>query len=359
MDLAIASLVSLCSSGGICYLTYHLLKQNTQFKGLNEAKLYSPSSLISEFQNPRKKDTFSQRKADPNEYVTNAFVEGYVYCREPIRSHVNRRANLAYSLIYKQEIREKNPLLEVLNVHLNESVEKHVNAPLYFQLKDAHTPQYCLVHRNLEVDASTAVQKIGESQEMKPFKVFENLVDTIGRIFGQVNYNTRSLLSLKGISIGMSETEFGIKIGSALTVYGQFIYNMKDKSLRIDSPLYFLKDRGMLLNIIKEKIGNLQGGIIFLLAAFAISTAYLVTKGRIYLQERREKQLYKYNKGRLGGETLNEDYKCVICCDRPRDIILKPCMHFSICKHCYQSLNQNVCPICKKEIKDTMNVYFP
>jgi len=356
MDLAIASLVSLCSSGGICYLTYHFIKKNGQFKELDQARVYSPSSLISEFNQPSSTNLFNQRKADPNEYTINAFVEGYVQCREPIRSEVNRRTNLVYSVIYRKEIREMSPLLEAFNLHNQGQSEVHINTPLYFTLRDVHSPQYCLVHRNLEADVTNALQKIGETQVMKPLNILENIVESVGKLFGYVS-PSRNLLSLQGISVGWNETEFGIKVGSALTVYGQFIYNMKEKSLRIDSPLYFLKDKALILNSLKEKIGKIEGGILLLLVAFAFSTAYLVKKGRVYWQEKKEKQLYKYNRRRAGNEALNDDYKCIICYERPREIILKPCMHFSMCKRCYQSLNRNVCPICKRGIKGTMNVY--
>ena len=53
----------------------------------------------------------------------------------------------------------------------------------------------------------------------------------------------------------------------------------------------------------------------------------------------------------------NQD--CAICMDRPRDCLLCPCHHLVTCHDCAKSLmnRRDFCPICRKEITETIRVY--
>ena len=55
---------------------------------------------------------------------------------------------------------------------------------------------------------------------------------------------------------------------------------------------------------------------------------------------------------------MKDDYKCVVCLDRPRDIIAKPCLHYSLCGACYARLDRKTCPLCKKPITGVIEVFF-
>ena len=46
---------------------------------------------------------------------------------------------------------------------------------------------------------------------------------------------------------------------------------------------------------------------------------------------------------------LVDVYRCVVCYKNPKNIILEPCYHFSICKECLNKLN--TCPVCRKDIE--------
>jgi len=80
-----------------------------------------------------------------------------------------------------------------------------------------------------------------------------------------------SLLPTWGIKIGWSETEFGIKSGGLLTVFGDVIYNTKDKTLRIEHPLYLLQEKAGLLSELKKKISSCTNWIIGLSIPLIIS----------------------------------------------------------------------------------------
>ncbi|XP_038075349.1 3-hydroxybutyryl-CoA dehydrogenase-like [Patiria miniata] len=53
------------------------------------------------------------------------------------------------------------------------------------------------------------------------------------------------------------------------------------------------------------------------------------------------------------------DRDCAICMDRPRDCLLCPCHHLVTCHDCAKSLmnRRDFCPICRKEITETIRVY--
>ena len=52
------------------------------------------------------------------------------------------------------------------------------------------------------------------------------------------------------------------------------------------------------------------------------------------------------------------DYLCQICLDKPRDCILEPCMHFSVCAMCVRLLPEPICPICRRTIEFFQNVFI-
>ena len=48
---------------------------------------------------------------------------------------------------------------------------------------------------------------------------------------------------IKGISLGLRESELGIKVDSFISVYGEVLYNLSDNTLRIEHPLAFFFDK--------------------------------------------------------------------------------------------------------------------
>lgn len=47
---------------------------------------------------------------------------------------------------------------------------------------------------------------------------------------------------------------------------------------------------------------------------------------------------------------------CVICLDRPREIVYLPCRHFVICEKCFTASQLRTCPLCRSPIIDTIVV---
>lgn len=47
--------------------------------------------------------------------------------------------------------------------------------------------------------------------------------------------------------------------------------------------------------------------------------------------------------------------QCVICLDKEKDILLKPCRHFCVCSRCAPLLLE--CPVCRLPIEDREKIY--
>ena len=53
--------------------------------------------------------------------------------------------------------------------------------------------------------------------------------------------------------------------------------------------------------------------------------------------------------------TLQENEECVICFEAKRTVVLLPCKHCCLCSTC--ALNATECPLCREEVKDTLEIY--
>ena len=58
-----------------------------------------------------------------------------------------------------------------------------------------------------------------------------------------------------------------------------------------------------------------------------------------------------------------EVLKCILCFEKPRDVVFKPCRHFKVCSDCYKALEQRyknsllLCPYCRQIVESSEKVY--
>lgn len=140
----------------------------------------------------------------------------------------------------------------------------------------------------------SALEKIAETTNLKPLSIFEKILYYLGLLIELISIATRNTLSFKGIKIGWMENEFGIKVGSILTAYGDIIYNSKEKSLRIDNPVYFLLEKSNIIKKMREKIFGSQVKMVLLAIPFILTSAFLIKKAitfyKNFMKKRREEQ---------------------------------------------------------------------
>jgi len=55
---------------------------------------------------------------------------------------------------------------------------------------------------------------------------------------------------------------------------------------------------------------------------------------------------------------LDDEFRCIICSDRRRDVVLVPCGHLSICLTCSNLLPEpKRCPVCRSDVTQIVKVY--
>ena len=97
-----------------------------------------------------------------------------------------------------------------------------------------------LIFRTERVDAEDSLNKIDQLEHMAErtalLKVF-----SFFSIFGLHH-------RFRGIRIGITETEYGIKLGQNLLVYGEAVFDRNSGNVRVESPLYFLTSKNYLID---------------------------------------------------------------------------------------------------------------
>jgi len=254
MEIALASFLNLASLGGLGYLSSVLKQERKKLNEIEGAKVYSPSRLLSHLAKPEFLSKLLKSSENPEEYLIKTFIEGYVDCNKPIQSIIDGKTKLIHSMCFRDEIYSNDPLAKARGLLFTTKENIETRAPLYFNLKDPNRNMSCNVHRNLGVDATSALEKIAESREYKHLNWMEKILVYLGLAIELVALVTRTSFIFRGVKIGWTENEFGIMLGTALTIYGEVIYNLRDNSLRIDSPQYFLHDKSSLIKKLRESI---------------------------------------------------------------------------------------------------------
>lgn len=54
---------------------------------------------------------------------------------------------------------------------------------------------------------------------------------------------------------------------------------------------------------------------------------------------------------KVANRVLVDNDQCVICMDKPREVMLLPCAHLNFCIECVNSLHAKTCPSCMQEFK--------
>jgi len=360
MEIALASLLNLASIGGLGYLNACLKQERQKLSEIEGAKVYSPSRLLSHLIRPEFLAKLTKSSENPDEFSFKTFIEGYVNCNNPIRSLIDGKTKLVHSLYFKDEIYSNDTLAKARGFLFPNNESMEIRAPLFFNLKDPNRNISCNIHRNLAVDAKYALEKIAESREYKRLNWFEKILVYVGLLIELVALVTRTTFVFRGVKIGWTENEFGVMLGTALTAYGEVIYNIRENSLRMDNPQYYLHDKSNIVKKLKESIYGIQGKMMLLVIPLVLTSIYLTKKALSYYNRIRRRRMEKrFDKlWKVKSIKMKDDYKCTICYDRPRNIIAKPCLHFSMCSTCCHRLEKKICPICKRNITDYVEVFF-
>ena len=79
---------------------------------------------------------------------------------------------------------------------------------------------------------------------------------------------------------------------------------------------------------------------------------------RVHEQQKKMSTLEQRPVTKVVKQQINsEDILCVICMERKRQYLLRPCNHYCVCNKCKSTL-QNKCPLCRKLIQNYEKIYI-
>jgi len=105
------------------------------------------------------------------------------------------------------------------------------------------------------------------------------------KFIAQLFFKNIDVSTFRGISVGVRDSEVGIKIGSGVAVIGEVIYNFASNTLRIDKPELILNERlSYLTELHKELDGLIYNRNVWTVVA-VISSLYLGRQVFKYLRK--------------------------------------------------------------------------
>lgn len=362
MELLYSGGSFLLSTYSILNINKHIHKLLEDYKGIKEAKIYTPSTFLEDL--PRISDLSlgEQSKTNKNEIKFNGFIEGVVNSNTFISSSLKEAVKLVYKMTFQSQIYDNDRFLNKVTLLKQIPKKKEVNQLPFFDLKDfENDASFCRIYKNSNVIANQALSIIDtKTLPNSGISIFRRILSFFKIFIQIISLFAEDRLSYKGVQVGTCDVELGIELKSLIMVYGKIIYNFVTKSLRIEKPEYFLKDKSFILEEIAKAIRRKR----VILALYFVVNFYCLVKLlrhsysflKRWLKKKEAKQeieLHDLEKFRQ-----NEHMKCVVCFQHVRNVIFKPCKHLAVCRVCLHSIKRSKkCPICKEEFHSVVEIF--
>ena len=358
MDVAIWGSLSAGSLTWFVYLLNSIRKHKKKVKKIEETEIFTPSKLLKRLQDERYLSKWVADPDFPNEFKKLCCIEGNIHCDDPVRSYLNPNLKAVYLVRFTDEL-YSNDIFSNLPAQL-EDKDNIFSAPLYFSLVDPTDKQSCLVRRSFQVKCGDDIlEKIAEKTTKLDLSIFEQILVFLAMaVETLIHYVSNETATFRGFRVGITEKEIGIKVGGVLTTCGEVVYDRLQNSLKIDHPLYFFSSKARLLEKLQRPLSWKYFGLFFATLACVGSGIMLTRALKEPYQRLREYLGYRKTDPLKGIHTMNvDDFKCKKCRDAPRNVFLKPCLHFVLCKECAHLPDTKICPQCFERIDRTIDLY--
>ena len=327
---------------GTYYFAHKLSEKLMKKTNIKAAKYHNPQEL-----HRQALSTDSFFKKDPKNHLMliakDAVIEGVVDSKSPLKSNFSEK-QLIYSELRRFPIYSNNYLfMGADGKNKFKRGKGHVlsqyetNFELY-SLYDQQKQAPCLINRDCFSIPPHSLEEIGSrTTKLQDLSFFENIVVFSGLIIESIFFWYLPSNMLRGIFIGYSDKEFGIRAGGIMSLLGDLAYNIETKTLvlRKAQPIE------MVLNFWDKKImyTKLQyGAFVGIWAGVAIWLYRKRMQNKMKLRNNLKNQGNLVNiENVMKSEEAN---LCIICCEKPRSVLPKPCLHLSCCKKCFDSLKK-------------------
>ena len=331
---------------------------NTLIDFVSKSSIFSPGILKRMLKTGKPKlyfESIRNMKESDDSISGIAFVQGVVDSSKYIKSALDPNMKLVLSSLKKNQI--------FSNRALNAKEKMHHRFINEFQLVDLDKESKVTIVNSMSVEHNEALSFIGSKTNIRRMSKVENVLSWFIYLVKTLQSLTTYGRNMPGIKLGDKFKEKGILIGQYVVALGEFVWDKTTDEIRMERPLYLQRDKAQLLqNLLDKKIGlqrnlalnSIMLGIFgFQFIRRSIKFFYNI---KSKLQEYKDEQRYK--KLDEIGEILTDDFKCIICMEKPKNIILKPCMHMAMCRECLKRLQTGVCPICKETITDVVKIFI-
>lgn len=285
-----------------------------------------------------------------------AFIQGIVDTAHPLRSILNHSTKLVLSSVSSEMIFSNNKNFEEIG---SKTETKFASE---FILSDpTGTDEQVVVNKSTSTQFKHALHLIHSLVHMRKLSPLEKFLSWI--LFCVKLFLSMSSIGkkLSGFKVGTKRVERGIMVGQFMLIFGEVIYDRFNKELRMTDPLFFLKDKSQLLNILSEKRIKLVRHISFASVIMIFCGLLLLKRVGSGVKTLYQKygQLKQDSYQRLSRITASH-FLCNRCNTQPRDVIFQPCLHLVVCTDCYkmqQNQAQNNCQQCNQEVTDVVKVF--
>jgi hypothetical protein len=350
----------LFSSVLLFYGSHGMLRKDSKLLAfLEQAYEFSPKTLIEvleETVTDSVKRNFLKFDQDESFAKLTGFIKGKVFTQSPITSYLDNTIKLAANKLTVEPIFTNTKLIDARDIIVKRGVVKEI------LLNDVSHSNKVLVRNLSAMNYDLSLTKIASKSEFKTLGLIRSIFPTLIRVFQVLFSLIRIYPQFKGFRVGHKISEYGLPIHQTVLAMGKMIYDKRNKILIMDKPKYLLQDKSQLISLYKNRVIRysrlkLLSLVFVLLFGFLSVRRFLkLTNGiKQYLQNAKER-FYMEKLSNLG-RILPDEFKCIICIDNPKNVIFKPCLHMAICQTCCQKLDKRTCPICKKPIRETVNIF--
>lgn len=247
--------------GGAAYFHSKSKKEKKHLDKLYLKKSYTPASLIKGIKNKETDLINAFHHHSSNEISGSVFLEGVATSGTPLLSSIDKSLKLISRIYLKEEKFSNDRLHKKIKLDLKKKLkkEKQDNLP-FFYLKSYESNESCKVDlENVNMVSQLALECVAKQDEDFKLNLYEKVFAAILMFFDYlINFEGDPDRGIRGLRIGYSEKEYGIKLESFLTVFGAIVYDYENNTLRIDNPVYLTKNRAELFKFLKESISRLN-----------------------------------------------------------------------------------------------------
>ena len=184
---------------------------------------------------------------------------------------------------------------------------------------------------------------------LKLLDINENLINYMHNILISTNYENKMLLDCDTKIMKISN-DFNKKLKSDYNKVLQDNVRLRNEILFLNNDKDYLIKKCDEYNKIKELYYYVIDRNVKLI------NERIISNNKLFLETIKNDILKNENKELIDElNSVKDEYRCTICYENSKKIVIEPCNHFCCCEDCLEMIDK--CPICRGEIKKIIKIY--